>query len=350
MAKITALFSRFLGFLKRRWKLVLILLIILGIASFVLYRRSQAQNKPQTFVKPENRDLAKTVEVSGVLDADEKATLRFAAGGKVTYIGAAEGETVKKGELLAQIDQRELQKRLQQDLNNYANERLDWDQTLETNKDKALTNTDTRNQQSDQLDLNNTILNVEIRDIAIRETRLFSPIAGVLVTRPSTTAGVSLLATDIFEVINPASLVFKAAVDEADIALVKPGQMATIELDAYPDEPIKTTVSFIAPKSQQSTTGTVFLVKMPVPGDSTLSKYRLGMNGDVTITLETRNNVLTIPIDATRQRDDKVYVDVKSGETTVEKEVELGLETDEYVQVLSGLTPNDEVLMPEAEK
>lgn len=336
------------NFLKRRWKLMLILLVIVLGVGFFLYSRNKSQQPDYEFVQPTVKDLTKTVEVSGLIDAKEKASMRFALGGKVTYLGAKEGDFVKKFQTIATIDQAQLQKELQADLNNYMKERLDWDQTLDDTKDRALPKDEQRTVQKDQLDLNNQVLNVEIQDIAIRNTRLTAPFAGVLVSSPTTVTGINLLASDVFELVNPQTLVFKAAVDETDIAQVNVGDETSISLDAYPDEPITGNVSIIGLRSQQSSTGTVFLVEVPLNITSPFPKYRLGMNGDLSITVDTRQQVLSIPLDAIRERDGKTYVDVKISEKEVaEREITTGLETDDEIEVLSGLTQDDWVVLPE---
>lgn len=335
-------------FVKKRWKLALILIVILGGVAFFMYRRSQAQKPSYTFIQPEIKDLTKTLEVSGIVDAKEKASLRFAAGGKITYLGAQEGEFVKKYQTIATIDQATLQNQLESNLNLYMKERLDWEQTLDDTSDRALPESEQRSVQQEQLDLNNQILNVELQDIAIKNTRLSAPFAGVLVSSPTSVTGVTLLATDVFELVNPDTLVFKAAVDETDIAQVTIGDEATISLDAYPDDPITTTLSLIGLKSQQSSTGTVFIVEAPITGPSLFPYYRLGMNGDLSIKVDEKQQVLTIPLDATRERDDKVYVDVKVSETEIaEREITVGLETEDEVEVVSGLALGDWIVMPE---
>ena len=341
-------FSSVQLFIRRRWKMLLILAIILGLVIFFFLNKTRPKEEKLTFIKPTRGTLAKTLSVSGVVDAKEKASLRFIAGGKLTYLGATEGATVKKGQLLAKIDARELQKNLEKDLNNYSVQRLTFDQNQETRKDQAPTNTLNRSNQTDQKTLENEILDVQIRDIAIQNTNLTSPLAGVLVTSPAVVPGVTLLATDIFEVINPQSLVFRAAVDEVDIASVKAGQAAKIQLDAFADQSIDSSVSFIAYKSSQSATGTVFVVELPISAsNSELSKYRIGLNGDADIILEEKEDVLSIPLSSTKEHDGKTFVQLKTGEkTTEEREITKGMETDERVEVLSGLSQQDEIVEP----
>lgn len=335
--------------LKKRWKLLLILLGIAAGAAFLIYRNQQANQPNPTFIKPERTTLTKTLEISGVVDAQEKAAMRFAIGGKVVYLGAEEGDWVKKGQTIASLDQRTLQKQLQKDFNSYIRERWDWESTQDAT-DYDVEELETRRDiDQQQTQLNDTVLDIEIRDIAIQESRLSAPFAGVLVQSPLTVAGVQISASDIFEVVNPATLVFKAAVDESDIALVKPGQVGEINLDAYSDQPLTASVSAIGYKSQQASTGTVFVIDLPIVGEDLLNRYRLGMNGDVVLEIETKSNVLAIPLDATRQRDTKTYVDVRTGETSfAEREIQTGLETDDMIEVVSGLTEDEEIVLPES--
>ena len=97
-----------------------------------------------------------------------------------------------------------------------------------------------------------------------------------------------------------------------------------------------------------SASGTVFAVEMPIDQIDSLNKYRLGMNGDVEIKIEEKANVLTVPLIATRERDEKVYVDLRTGKNTYEeRELVTGMETEEKIEVLSGLSEADEILLPE---
>jgi RND family efflux transporter MFP subunit len=340
--------KKIINFFKNHWKKILIVLIIVGGIGFGSYKKAQNNKEELTFENPRYQNLTKVLEVSGVIDAKEKANLRFAAGGKVVYLGANEGDFVKKWQTIATIDRRTLQKQLQQDLNTYMKERWDWETTQDGTNYPLETLETRRTIDKEQWDLNNEVLDIEIRDIAITNTVISAPFTGILVSSPTNVTGVNLLATEGFELVNPDTLIFKAAVDEADIAQVTTGQSGSIFLDAYPDDPISSQVNYIAYKSNASSTGTVFVVEFQLSGENLLNKYRLGMNGDVEIKLDDRENVLTIPFEATRERDDKVYVDVKTEKNEYEeKEIKTGLETENYVEVLEGLNESDEVLIPE---
>lgn len=332
---------------KKRWKWLLLLVVVAAGVGYWAYGKLNPEIEVLTFVKPERGTLVKTLEASGSIKAKKNASIRFAAGGKIVYLGAQEGDWIQKGKTIATIDGRTLRKNLEKSLNLYSKERIDWEDVLDDSKDRALPESEIDAKQKDQYDLTNTVIDVELNDIAITNTVLTAPFDGVLVSSPTTVTGINLAATDAFELIDPSSLYFEAQVDELDVSQVQPNQSASITLDSYPDESFPSTVSFISYKSAQTSTSTVYLVQLPI-SQPDLNRFRLGMNGDATITLQTRENALSVPLDATSIKDGKTHVKVKTGENQAEeREITTGLETDEKIEVLSGLNESDEIVLPE---
>ena len=343
-----------LAFIKSRWKFVAGLVMVGGALIFWLTKNDSASQNKLVFVKPEWKDLTKTLELSGVIDAKEKVRLRFLTGGKLTYVGVKEGQPVKKWQTVASIDQKLLNKQLEQQLNLYMKQRWDYEQY----RDDYLENTDNTNRvvpelkirrdaDKEQWDLENSVLNVEMQDIAVKEAVLTSPIEGIVTLMPAAVAGTQLTAADYFEIVNPKTFVFKAAVDELDIGQVKLDQTAKIEFDAFPNQVINSKVSYISFASQQTATDTVFIIELPLTGQSLDDLLRLGMNGNATIDLETKKNVLVIPLDSTKQKDGKTFVDVRTTANKYEeREIVTGLQTEEETEVISGLSDQEEILLP----
>lgn len=347
MKKISEIFANILAFLKKRWKLILIILVIV----FVGFLYIQSRNKKQvtlTFVSPVREDIVSSITISGRVDAKEKARLRFAAGGKVVYLGAKEGEMVKKWQSIATIDRSALQKQMSQNLNAYMQERNSFENKKDSVKDRAINTVESRSVADEQYSLDNQVLNVEIQNIAIANTTIYSPFEGILTVAPTAVTGVQLLATDYFEVVNPKTLIFHANIDEIDIRRIEKGQSAEIVLDAYDGEKINTNISYISYTSSESTSGTVFLIEFPIDSQD-ISKYRIGMNGDAFIKIAEKKDVLTIPLDAISEKDGKVFVNVKADnkEQKMEKEIKIGLESEDSVEVIEGLSENDQVVMPQ---
>lgn len=331
---------------RNNWVWLLIIALIAAGIGWWLWSRSNAARSEVRFEKPSRQNIERTIEAAGIVQAEQVARMRFLAGGKVTYVGVKEGDSVRRGQTIAVIDRAALQKQLQQNLNSYERERYDWEGFNEDLNNNAQNSDTEREKKKNQLNLNDTVLSVEIQDIAIRNTVLSSPFAGIVTLAPTSVPGVQLMPSDYFEVVNPDSVVFLARIDEADIAKIVPGQSAVIQLDAYLDAPIESQVKSIGFNSVEAGSGTQFEVKFPI--SYVAGQLRLGMNGDVTIKLGRSENALTIPLLATRTRGGNTYVDIKNAQGDLEeREIETGIETDDRVEVVSGLSENDEIAVPE---
>ncbi len=352
--------KKIISFIKKRYKILLIIAVVTGIG-LILIQRSKPSEPDQLFENPQYRNITKTLEVSGQIDAKKRARLRFLAGGKIVYLGVQEGDWVNAWQTIATIDQRDLQKRLERSLNTYMQQRWDWEDLQDDIKDEILDTSERRAVDKQQWNLDNTVIDVEIQDIAISQSVMSAPFAGIMVFQPITTSGVQVTSNDYFEVVDPQSLIFRAEINEEDIALVSSNQKTKIVLDAYLTEELNTSINRISYVSTQTASGNIFLVELPLimeefkqETNSTqeinrmiLDKYRIGMNGDALIELESKENVLTIPLIATRVRDGKNFVDIKNQDGEIEEKlIEIGLETDEFIEVVSGLSDQDLVLIP----
>lgn len=338
-----------LSVIKRRWYIVLCLFLLVGGG---IYWRSRSTKPEETvYVGVKQSAIESTLEISGKVDAEKKAVLKFLAGGKLVDMPVSEGQTVKKYQRIASIDAIELQKNLELSLNDYLGTRADFDQGIDDRKDQALTDTLRRIASKQQYTLNKSVLSVELRDIALRNATLLSPIEGVVTRLPVKVVGVQVIATDGFEIVDPNSLFFSGEVDEADIGKVLMGATVRIRLDAYPDETLVGEVyriGLVAQNSSRSSGSTVYPVMVRFQNPD-IFKQRIGMNGTAKILLQEKAQAFVVPIESTIQRDGKNFIRVRSSgssEAPVEREVILGIEGESDVEVVSGVVAGDEVVVP----
>lgn len=329
----------------RRWWIGLIIIAIFAL--FFFFNRGKKQQAKFKEYQITRQEISQTLVLSGTLDAKERVYLNFLAGGKLVYLGAKEGDWVKKWQTIATIDTRDLQKNLEKNLNYYENRRLDWDAQTEADKDQVLDNDEARARLQEQNLLDNTVLDVEIISVAVNNRVMSAPFAGVLLTSPTPVIGVILSPSDVFELVNPQTLLVRAEVDEIDLSLLRIGQKAKLIFDAYPAESIESEIDYIALKSTVGSTGTVFKLELPLPNIEDLSKYRIGMNADVEIELAKKTNVLVIPLEAIINQEGQTIVKVKSQNRQgyEDRVIKLGLESDEAAEVVDGLEENEIVLI-----
>lgn len=297
--------------------------------------------------KVEPSTITQTVSVSGTVNAKNTAKLTFAIGGTISWIGVKVGDTVTQNQTIATLDERSAEKNLQNALLSYNIARNTFDQTAENNGGQsnqaalniAPNDAITRLLQNNQSTLNQSIISVQLQDIAKQQSVLWTPIAGIVTRADTTTPGTTAIAgTTTFTVTDPTSTVFDMDVDEADIGKIQAGQTAAVTLDAYPDTTLSLPVNFIDFVSHATSNGgNAYTVEVPL-ANNTNYKYRVGMNGNADITTAQKKNVLTISL-ASIVNNNQVYI--KSGKRFVLRTVTLGLQSDTETEVTSGLHAGD---------
>ncbi|MBP8591432.1 efflux RND transporter periplasmic adaptor subunit [Candidatus Shapirobacteria bacterium] len=298
--------------------------------------------------KVERKNLTEKLTVSGEVNAEEKASLKFQTSGLLSWVGVKEGEWVKKGQAIASLDQRELKKRLEKELNDYMTVRWNFEQTHDDYKEykdnATLTDEMKRILEKAQFGLSNAVIDVELADLALKYATIATPIAGIVTNIDTPLAGVNITpATATFDIVNPNSVYFEARIDELEIGKVKEGQKVIITLDSYPDKTFEGLISAIDFAASTVGGSKVFLTKISLPENSD-RQFRLGMGGDAEIILNEKENVLTIPAEALIKRERNFVWTVDNEGKARKKEVETGLSTDEEIEIISGLEEGAEIV------
>jgi len=337
--------KQLLSLAKRFWWVILIL-VIAGLVAWSWWSGKQKTKAELELVNPQTRDLVQTVDFSGRVDAKERVGLHFGVTGKLVYLGAEAGDRVAKWQTIASLDQRSLQKQLDKTLSFYETQRWTYEEQEDGREHRWLDESEQRTADQDQRALERSVLDVELQYLAFDGYRLTAPFAGILVQAPHNVTGVQVSPTDIWELINPETLYFRVWVDETEIEEVKVGQQGLIKLDAYPDRDYRGEVAKISYQTVDTAEGAVFMVEIKFLDEVNIEEVRAGLNGEVQLLKDDRQGVLSIPVDALLSKNGDVYVEVWNQGQREEKIVELGLETQDYVEIVSGLSPQDQVILP----
>lgn len=332
---------------KSKKKLYLILLGIV-ITTLIIWKLATSKGQEYTEFTTRNSDIIQSIDLSGHVDAKLREDLHFPAGGLVTYFPWTEGDEIKKFSTIASLDTRSLKKTLQQKLNLYATSRHTFDGTQDTYEkerddgdvDKELR----RILESSQYTLDNTVIDVELQDLALKLSRLYAPFTGILTSSPITSPHVNVSALDTFTLIDPSTLYFLADLDESDLDVVVPGLSVDLELDAFPDLIIAATVERVSYASKVTSTGTTYEVMITIP-ESELAKLRLGLNGTASVILSEKRDILTLPIEAVIEDENRNYVLAMDGSKTIEKDVQTGISDNSRVEITDGLSLGDVVVL-----
>jgi macrolide-specific efflux system membrane fusion protein len=335
-------------FLKKYWYIVILLLIVAGGIGWKL------KPKPEEYHQyaVEKGPLQVLLSASGTVRAENKADLAFQTGGRLSWVGVKKGDRVKKWQGIASLDQRTVQKTLEKELNDYLKTRWDFQGNRETynvttdNLDGyTLTPAVRRILEKSQFDLNNSVLDVELQSVVKEFSSIISPFSGLVTNVSLSNPGINVTSGSVIAtIIDPDSMYFEAQIDEVDISKIKPGAKVELTLDAYPEEVIDAKVVSIdfSPVSL-SGGGTGYAVKISLPSQTDDFKFKLGLNGNADIVMAKLNEALILPPAAVSQKDGRWTVKIKRGKEIIERNVEIGWETEDKIEIKSGLTFGDQV-------
>jgi RND family efflux transporter MFP subunit len=183
--------------------------------------------------------------------------------------------------------------------------------------------------------------------VRLGETRILSPLDGVVLARrldPGTLVGPGSAGTIVTVAQVDRMRVF-VAVNEREAARIEVGQVAVVRLDAFPDRELRGTVVRVSPAFDSSTRTLDAEVELPnQSGD-----LRIGMYGRADIVLETHAQAVVAPVEAIVVNTLGRYAFVLEGDRVRRRAVTTGVDGGDWLEVLSGIAPGEEVVVTGAE-
>ena len=257
-----------MSFLKKHFKNIIIVTVLLLVSFLILKNQFKDKSlvfnpKKDTVYSPKIETIKDELVLAGSIDSDQIANLHFQTGGKLVWVGVKVGDKVKRGQAIASLDKEQLRKNLATQYNNYKTQLSQFSDTQDqykTTKEKLLvTDTIQRILDRTQYSLDNSVINYEITEMAIKESILVSPIDGIVTSIDQPLAGVNISALSAnFTIINPNSLFFKSEIDQETVTKIKENQDAILRLDSFTDSEIKSKIKFIAFTPVAGQTSTVY--------------------------------------------------------------------------------------------
>ena len=187
---------------------------------------------------------------------------------------------------------------------------------------------------------------LELAQTELDEATLTAPFDGAVVSVDVDEGDTVSTATPIVHLIDLSSIELKAEVDEIDIADVKPGQRAIIEVDALPALQLEGKVTSISLLSEE--TGGVVLYEVTIGFDVPQGyNLKIGMSAIADIVIDERSNVLLVPNRAITQDSQgnpivQVMVDEEIEEIE-ERPVVLGISDGFLTEIVDGLEEGEVV-------
>ncbi len=289
--------------------------------------------------------------IAAVPNEDVKVSALVA--GRVNAVTVAEGDSVRQGQVIAELDRQPLE-----DLRRQAAASVDQAKAQVENARLALQ----RNQQlfdrgiaagkevedakKDQaaaqasLEQANAVLSTAVRNVERASVR--APIDGQIVKR-MVSVGEQVdgtAAQPIVEIANLDRVELAANVPADYLSRVRVGLTATIKSDAFPDRDFPGSILAIAPAVDATTNAALARIRAANPGHA----LKVGMFAEAHVAVAEHTNVVVVPPSAIVRNTEGTTVYVVTGDTAQRTNVQVGLEKPDAVEILSGLKEGQMVL------
>jgi HlyD family secretion protein len=264
----------------------------------------------------ERRDIVVDVEATGVVEPINVVEVKSKASGQIVRMPVETGSLVRPGDLLVQLDTRDVKNQYDQaladvraaqaklDVSRAQRKRTDdlFQQGVVTAQEHEAATLDYANAEA-QVVRGRT--NLDLARQRLDDATVRAPVAGTVIEKDVSLGQVISSATatvgggtTLLKMADLNQVRVRALVNETDIGLVAPGQTARVTVDAYPNHPFTGVVEKIEPQAVVQQSVTMFPVLVSIQNREGLLKP--GMNGEVAILVQQRNNVLAVPNDAVR--------------------------------------------------
>lgn len=239
-----------------------------------------------------------TISATGTAEANQTKDVVSNNSGTIQSLNVKVGDTVKQGDFIAKVQDDNIDQSV-----NKANLAVQQQQ-LQVNNAKNPNDHQMQQLtlQSDQSQLNNVIEQQN-------QMTLSAPIGGVVVAKNNNTGDSVQAGKALITIADLSAMKLDVQVDELDIAKVKVGQAADIKFDAISDKSYTGTVESISQMGTTSNNVTTYDVIVDI---NNADGVKLGMNANVNIKVASKTDSLTIPVEALIERNNKKYVMIKS--------------------------------------
>ena len=356
------------------------LLAIFGIG-YKMLNRSAGGTVYKT-QKIENGDIMESITASGTINPLSTVSVGSQASGRIAEIYVDYNSVVKKGQLLALIDQENAKATVQQreaaleiakaqvavEENNIKYYKKALNRISKLNASKYSTEKDL---EAAERDYDNSVAQLALEQAQVKQaqaslnsaqtelsyTEIKAPVDGIVISKSvevGQTVAASFETPEIFSVAEDLTkMQIEASVVEADIAKVKEGQKVRFTVDSYADDYFYGTVTQV--RNEATTTSNVVTYTVVIGIDNSDMKLKPGMTANVEIITAEEKGVMLVPnqalrfyIDdsdnAKRYKDRGVWI-IKNGHPK-RVTVKIGVSDDDNTQILeSTLKIGDEVIV-----
>ncbi len=327
------------------------------------YYQGQQQAKQAAAVETTEvirMDMKSTVSATGTIRPVHSVEVSSKVTARIKNVLVKENDTVTAGQTIATLDGKDYEAKRDQAQIKVTNTKAKYERTSYLYSIGAKT----------QADLEDAQMNYETAVSALSEAQsdmnemtITAPMSGVVVGEPKTPGTMAVQGTNsptvIMRIADLSSKQIQAKVDETDIGSVKVGQTATFTVDSFTGRTFTARVTNISQtdtgnswdtssslsSSSSTSSSSVIYYYVTLDVDDPGNELLPAMTARVEINTAEKAGALAVPISTLKTDANGSYVIVKNPDGTQENRyVETGIYSDEYVEILAGLSEGEQVV------
>jgi HlyD family secretion protein len=319
----------------------------------------------QTVVRVEKRDIDFTVEISGDVTPAFQLDVKPEVGGRLKAVHVHPGSTVHQGDLLVEIDDRDLLSERDTALTEIDGAKLEvekhrrnFERAEELFESKLISREVYDNLLSSVAISENSLAKaqrkLQIVDDRLWKTKVLAPVDGTVLTVPAIEGQVVIAAasvnsgTTLMNLANLSNLLIDTHINQVDVSRIEVGQPVHIRAESVREPDMKAKIRFIAPVATVKNNVKGFQVQALIENPS--PQLRPGMTVNMKVPIARANDAISVPIAAVFKEKGKKIVYVRSGESSEKRPVKIGVTNVDYAQILTGLTEGEEILLREPDR
>ena len=325
------------------------------------YVESSAAEKTAQAVETvavQRMDIKSTVEATGTIRPVDSVEVSSKITARINSVLVKENDVVTAGQVVATLDGKDYEAKRDQAQYRVTNTRAKYNRMSYLESIGAKSKSDLEDAEYNYDTAQSTL---EEANSDASETIITAPISGVVVGEPKTAGTMAVQGSDnptvIMRIADLSKKQIKAKVDETDIGNIRIGQEATFTVDAFTDKKFTARVSKISQtdvtnswdtsssSSSASSSTSVIYYYVTLDVDDPENLLLPAMTARVVINTADRNDALVVPLSTLKTDAAGSYVLVLQEDGTQEtRYVETGIYSDEYVEILSGLSEGERVV------
>lgn len=302
-------------------------------------------------VRPRRQPVVAEVFGTGTLEAKVVVSASAKMVGKVVEVLADQGDSVEAGQCLARLESEDYQEgvrvaqaRLAQGEAELSKARADLARADSLFRELTLSRAELDAQETAAqvaaARLDTARAELGFARARLSDTRIVSPIRGLVVTRNLETGSTVVPGTPIFRIADTDLLWVQAMVDEREAGLLRVGAPAKVAFRSDPATPFTGILGRMAREADRVTEE----LRVDVTVDALPPRFALGQKADVLIETARQDRALAVPTESLTRRGTKTGVLLATGGRAAWKEVRLGVVGRDTAEVVDGLSESDLVV------